>query len=333
MINWRPLNFMASWSWDGIIIMQLYLVSFVLTTVITMPVGAEVGHIDEVNGLPSDFSLIRNNQSLPVAPYILLREGDKIEVKSGISLFKNEENSIQLVLNGRTIKVTEKNTPYLVTGDNIRFYSAFVGQLMKCTSQWLGKLYRQDVRSKLAMTRSGEIAKVRLSIPLLLEDNSKLLEGKRKIYLAWSGGQTPYQVSERKTGKPILPGKNISVRAIKHEYDLTDGEEYKIEVKDANANSVERTFQVTTKRALRSNMADVEREIQKSPVLDKNTKQILLATWFASQGREWGFEAYQQIAEMADTEETSRYYYPAYLVKLGIENNNLPERCSLTSPE
>ncbi|GEM_PF-2555062 len=342
MINWSSLNFMVNWFGDSIV-MQLSL-SLVLIIALTMPVNGyetgfegAIGYISDVNGLPSDFRIIRNNQSLPaVAPYTFLREGDKIEVrKSAIPLFKNEENSIQLVLNGRTIKVTEKNTPYPVTGDNIPSYSAFVGRLLECTSQWLGKLYKNDVGLKLAMTRGGEIAKVRLSIPLLSEDNSKLLEGKRKIYLAWSGGQEPYQVRifERKTGKHILPDKNISVRAIGHEYNLTEGE-YQIKVRDANYNSVEGRFKVIPKRDLRSNIADGVRKIQESPVLiNENSKQTLLATWFASQGREWGFEAYQQIAEMTDAEDTNRYYYPAYLVKLGIENDFLPERCSFTSPE
>jgi len=46
--------------------------------------------------------------------------------------------------------------------------------------------------------------------------------------------------------------------------------------------------------------------------LSEHDKKIFLAVWLISLGKQWEFEAYQQIADIT-------YYYPAWLVKMELE--------------
>jgi hypothetical protein len=178
---------------------------------------------------------------------------------------------------------------------------------------WLGRLMpfheaeTKDTPFISAGTRgvTGTSGKVAL---LLLSNSGRLLESQRALHLSWLGGKPPYTVTitcEKSSEVLTLTAKQPWLQTTMAT-NWTPGK-YKVTIKDANGQSVSHSFTVVT------DSIAYPKELQ-TVQLTPEVRITLQSTWLAAhEGGKWSFEAYQQVAGIADK------YYPARLLRNALE--------------
>ena len=144
-----------------------------------------------------------------------------------------------------------------------------------------------------------------------------MIAGERTLHLAWYGGKLPYQVqvSQIERKKVWWDEKDIDKTEITLKKQIITAGRYQVMVTDAHGKTVIGEFTAITDTLSLFQHPDAQAiEQSKLSVL---SKKILLAAWLATQGT-WYFEAYQRIASITG-------YYPAQLVKQGLERGKHPK--------
>jgi len=171
-------------------------------------------------------------------------------------------------------------------------------------------------------------------IRLQREEHAKLKKGKRTIRLVWYGGQPQVKIwrwPPQKTtnikkadakqlphSRPtpvfeaIIPVRNKAI--ILENLQLLELGFYSIKIHDAKYGKTQYYwFSVVDE------LPPIINAIQTSN-FSEIAKHTVLAIWLAAQGKgEWEFEAYQLV-----TDKKTQEYYPAFLVKIGLEAGICP---------
>jgi hypothetical protein len=300
-----------------------YLLIF-LVSLLVISIEANAVHIHTLNGPPSAFRIERDGQKLnKIAPLKPLQAGDQITVRKPSHDFdhiKIKENSITLRLDDGSLKTLkyadtqEKPYPVAVSTEHPDVLSG----IMNSISTWFNRLWKNDIQSVQFHIQGDSKRTIALSMRLFKGNNAKLIAADRELHLAWYGGTPPYQVqvSQIKTKTILWDRKHIETPEIHLEKQPIIPGCYQVIVTDAQNQKVTGEFTAVPKAP--TLLQHPEAQAIKQSDLPTTSKQTLLAAWLAKQEKgAFGFEAYQWVAEITD-------YYPAQLVKQGIERGKRP---------
>ncbi|RKZ77473.1 MAG: hypothetical protein DRR19_27930 [Candidatus Parabeggiatoa sp. nov. 1] len=297
--------------------------SVIASVALLISTGANAAYIDTLNGPPSAFRIEREAQKLKkIAPFMPLQVGDKITVRKSthkVEHIHDKENAITLVLDDGTLKtlkyadtqkqpypVTATEPPNVVTGVMNTFYV------------WFNRLWRTDIQTGELITRDGEPRTIKRFIMRLFKgNNAKLIAGERALHLAWYGGKPRYQVQVSQIGTEhvLWDQKEIATAEITLNKQLITAGHYQVVVTDARGKTVIGEFTAVTDTPPLFQYPEAQAIEQSN--LTALSKKTLQAAWLAKQGG-WYFEGYQRVASITG-------YYPARLVKQGLERGKRPK--------
>ncbi len=143
----------------------------------------------------------------------------------------------EIKFNEETIKVTYANSrePYEVKG-SVSVPTLREG-VLSFASAWLNKLWIHHQDWKDVVGRGNDKAEAELSIPLLEEEDTKLLAGKRELYLGWVGNKPPFQVYLN--GQPWQnKDKLTETFIIFAQHNFKKDERYKVVITDAQSSKM-----------------------------------------------------------------------------------------------
>ena len=160
-----------------------------------------------------------------------------------------------------------------------------------------------------AMTNRGGS----ISAPLLAARPTRLVEGKRKLCLAWSGGNQPYRiriVNSANQARVLDADLKSGPTWCSQEIDLKQGV-YLLSLTSADSAFDSGFFVVGEKEA--PVIPDL------GTGLDLELRTTIEAAWLSSQGNGvWLWEAYSRVVPLCDT------YRPAQALCRSLENGNRP---------
>ncbi len=263
----------------------------------------------------SDFVLIRKGQEkpLPVSLYGTLQTGDQIHVfREGCSITLLLNDNERVTVDYATTKVQ----PYPVPTVDVPS-KTIVGNMIEFASNWLNELSQPRQEDSIDIGARGR----ELAIPLLVKNNAKLVAGKNTVYLAWKGGKLPYWLKVQRNHRPAENWEATTINATtialkKPDFELQPNTYYWVRLKDSLENEVIMRFEVVTDLQMSQSAKTEEQAIRESRI-DERIKRTLRAAWLAKPGKEWRFEAYQQVAGEDN-------YRPALLIKEALEAGKQP---------
>jgi len=282
-----------------------------------MPTYANAVYIYDLNGPPSAFLIKREGQKLhKIGPLKPLQVGDKITVRKPTHDFEhlpNKDNFITLALDdGRLKTLTYADTqekPYSVPTTVVDSPNLVDG-IMNSFSISFNRLWKNHIQAIQLYTQDGNDKIIPLSMRLFKGNNAKLLAGNRALHLAWYDGKPPYQVRiSSMADQTVIWNQKTQTTEIHFEKQQIAVGRYQVVVTDSQGAKVTGEFTAVTEALPLS----PEIEQSRLPELSKKTLQ---AAWLAKEGG-WHFEAYQQVTKITG-------YYPAQLVKLGLERGKRP---------
>ena len=236
---------------------------------------------------------------------------DKITVKK-------PDHVLQLALGGghQRIDVTDKNSPYTVkeVGEVLSIWDNTWGWMKKVLTGYQEnkcdpKLEKCDPHYVGGGMRN-QIYHQKLSIPLLGDNPTQMAAGKRRFYLRWYGGESPYQVTIVHNGQSLVTPLSVKNQWVETEaLSFQAGKNYQVTITDKNGNAIKESFKVVAAVEYPKNLQDAS--------FSHEARQTICATWLASQNHDkgefkpglWLLEAYQQVSEIANT------HYPARLLR------------------
>jgi hypothetical protein len=263
-------------------------------------VGVPVGWIDEFDGLPRDYELIRKGCTLPIKYFIPLYVGDKLTV------LRNNV-SIKIGMGERTHKIIFKNDgPFMI--EPIGNPPTISKNVMSWVGQWLTGLILGETTSSVAMvTRSGA---TQMISPLSMSADSWIEEGNRPFNFTWKGGDPPYTISIRINEKPFFSKENIIERRIFEPFLNFEPGLYEIVLSDNEGYHFKSNIHVKT----RGSIPEMPQELFQAEI-SNDLKMTLYLTWLCTQNNgTWTLEAYQQVVPI------SRSYTPAFILQQAMED-------------
>jgi hypothetical protein len=270
--------------------------------------SAIVGWIDDFEGEPNNYSLIRGEQPLPVEFFTPLQNGDKVKAL-------HTQHRIILKFGDETrIEVTQKNSPYIVK--QVGQVPSKFDHLLTWVGEWLTIWYRKEKETAIQISIKGD-ADVppyikMLTVPKYSEQKIQVTIGTKPLYLAWASGTPPYDVEIKRDQETLVQLSGLPTWRI-HTLKclLLQRGDYRVILSDAKHEPVEYIFTVVANKPL------YPPELQNAN-LPELTRLTLQAAWLASQDRGiWAFEAYQSVAPIA------QYYQPARILRDTLEKGRL----------
>ncbi|MDM8563485.1 hypothetical protein QUF54_09045 [Candidatus Marithioploca araucensis] len=294
----------------------------VATLILLISTGVNAIYIDTINGPPSAFHIEREGKKLKkIAPFLPLQVGDKIIVSKRTHTFeqiRDKENSISLALDDgifKTLKYADtQEKPYIVTAAT--HSPNVVSGVMNTVSVWFHRLWKNDIQTQPLHVLDGEAhTSPPMSMYLFKGKNAKLIAGERELHFAWYGGKPPYQVQVYQIGaeKRLWDEKKSTTIDIVFKKQILTAGRYQVVVNDAQGKDIVAEFTAVTDAPLQ----DSEAQAIEQSNLPELSKKTLLAVLLAKQ-EGWYFEAYQRVASITG-------YYPAQLLKQGLEMGERPE--------
>ena len=239
---------------------------------------------------------MRDGKRLPIQPTLLV--GDQIVVNKATP-------TIHLKLgDNEVVKVNYKNSPYTVKSKG-KVYSTS-SNLWAWLKQVVTDWREEEIQTTIATINTRGIGDTSPDIPApytnLLKESSyrNLVAGTRALYFAWGGGKAPYELTIKSAGKALLILKGVQKKRVKTQnVSLTVGN-YDLQIKDAENRTADYIFTVVkSKPAYPKELLDTS--------VSEATRLTAQATWLAAQKKKkWVFEAYQQIAELAERYPAAR---------------------------
>ncbi|BAP55500.1 secreted protein [Thioploca ingrica] len=281
----------------------------------------EVGWINQFDGQTENYLLKRENKTVPVDLLKLLEVGDQISVT-------DKQHSIELNLQGgnQTVKVTYENSPFLIEANHQ--VPAELSELWKWTTkrfdEWHQLLIQKEELKKKQLEQEaktrGEGSAKSPTMSLLANEkpdvtlqSAYLVAGKRPLYLQWHGGTPPYRVTIKKRLDELLTLTTEQTMITTEAITFDANSPYRVEIIDAKNNAFKGGF-----RAVNPESLPTHPEALPTNKLPEVVYQTLQAIWLTAQkeGNEeeskWIFEAYQQIAALANQ------YLPAQLLQQAL---------------
>ncbi|KHD09958.1 hypothetical protein PN36_14410 [Candidatus Thiomargarita nelsonii] len=278
-----------------------FIFSMLVSTILVSNLQAApvVGFVSGLNDKPDVYTLIRNGQNLPMYLLMPLQQGDQITVV--------EKSTILLKIEGKEIEVKQEIYTVKSTATISWFKSA--ENIGRTITKW----FKDSISKTVIKIRTGDRGNndTPSDIPApyitLLEwgERRALVAGKRPLYLAWGGGKAPFYLTIQQAGNnsPVILGPFKEQRIKTPDLDLTAVGDYDLKVCDAQEKCSENyTFAVVDK----SEPPKYPHELTDSRIPEM-PRFLVQAFWLAAQERrKWAFEAYQQIAPLAESEQPAR---------------------------
>ncbi len=264
--------------------------------------------IVDFTGKPDDFRLERGNQTLPVEIYRQLQPNDRLFVLVDGSVISLKQDD------GRRIEIQKNNSPYLIR-DQGKPPAALDNFLHECCA-WLTRQRLEEVdRPVIGIYTRGEPVPP-ISLPLAPGAKIRLGAGTRSLYLAWQGGEPPYQVRlTNNAGKELMKQSDIAAPGGNTQpfkttpVPLKPGQ-YRLTIRDAQRQAAVAVEVVPAiSLPLPATLAGIT---------DADIRQTLEALWLASQGEVWWLEAYQRVMPLEGQ------HRPARLLRYSLEKGQAP---------
>ena len=252
----------------------------------------DVGYIERIVGDLKNIRIDRHGQSVEPAILLPVRVDDRVFLKRGSELY--------LQLGNRRVIIAEKDSPYRVPA--VDAPPAFLTRLRSTLISLGAKLTSQYVRSSVPVSTSSRGHEGPLSMPVLEDDVSRLGSHHTTIHIAWEGGTAPFAV-QLLSGQ----GKALAAKESVHEWRLRllwpPGEvpegPARIVVEDGAGQRISKLVTLVPVQSL------------PKPIVHGDLPPTLQTVITADQliqtnRRQWGFEAYQDLASLADSYEPAR---------------------------
>jgi hypothetical protein len=264
--------------------------------------------IVDFTGAPGDFRLERGNQTLPVAIYRQLQPADRlfVLVDDGVLSLQRDD--------GSRIEIRKSESPYVIR-DQGKPPEA-MDNLWHGFCAWLTKQRLEDAdRPVIGIYTRGEPVPP-ISLPLAPGAKVRLSTGTRPLYLAWQGGEPPYQVHlTNAAGKELMKQSDIAAPGGNTQpfktapLHLQPGQ-YRLIISDAQRQVIVTVEVVPT--------TPLPPPATLAGITDADIRQTLQALWLASQGETWRLEAYQQVIPLEG------HHQPARLLRYSLEKGQAP---------
>jgi hypothetical protein len=265
-----------------------------------------VGWVDDFDGVPKDYELIRKGCLLPIKYFMPLYVGDQVTV------LQNDVN-IKIGMGEKTHRIIwKKDGPFII--EPIGRPPTISENMMSWVGQWLtGLVFGEATSSVAMMTRSGMS---HIISPLLMSAENWIEEGNRPFYFAWKGGAPPYTMSIRMNQKNFFSKEKIADRKIFEPFLNFQPGLYEIVVTDTEGYHFKSNISVKT----RGNIPDMPKQLSRTEI-SNDLKMTLYLIWLRTHNDgAWALEAYQRVIPI------SHNYTPALILLKAMEDGRFIDR-------
>jgi hypothetical protein len=252
----------------------------------------DIGYIERIVGDLKNIRIERQGKSLQPAILLPLRADDRI--------FLGQGSEVSLQLGNRRIVIAEKDSPYRVPV--VDAPPAFVTRLRSTLLSLGAKLTSQYTRSSVPVSTSSRGHGGPLFMPVVEDENSRLGTHRTALNLAWEGGTAPFVV-EMLSGQGQRLAKqerveNWRLRLMFGTASIPEGPVHII-VEDSTGTRISKLIHVVPASALpaRTPQSDIPPALHAVIAADE-----LIRT----NHKQWGLEAYQDLAGLAASYEPAR---------------------------
>jgi hypothetical protein len=265
---------------------------WVVSAAATPDSSRDIGYIERIVGDLQDIRIDRQGHSLQPAILLPLRPDDRVFLKPGTEL--------SLQLGNRRVLIADKDSPYRVPA--VDAPPAFLMRLRSTLVSLGGKLTSQYVRSSVPVSTSSRGHDGPLSMSVVEDEGSRLGSHRTAVHIAWEGGRPPFAVKI-----VSAQGKTLAGQEGIHDWRLRLGVAQgaipegpaRIVVEDGTGDRISTLIQVVPIQSLPERVAPGD--------LPPNLHAVVAADQFIRANRRyWRFEAYQDIAPLADSYEPAR---------------------------
>ena len=252
----------------------------------------DVGYIERIVGDLKNIRIDRHGQSVQPAILLPLRVDDRVVLKRGSELY--------LQLGNRRVVITEKDSPYRVP--MVDAPPAFLTRLRSTLISLGSKLTSQYVRSSVPVSTSSRGHEGPLSLPVVEDDVSRLGSHRTALHIAWEGGTPPFVVQVLSAQGQTLAAKE-GVQEWRLQLPWPPGAMMegpaRIVVEDGTRQRISKLITLVRVQSLPERVAQGD--------LPPALHAVIAADQLIQTNRrQWGLEAYQDLAPLADSYEPAR---------------------------
>jgi hypothetical protein len=263
------------------------------------PPSGDVGYIERIVGDLKDIRIDRHGKSVQPAILLPLRADDRVSLKRGSELY--------LQLGNRRVVIAEKDSPYRVP--TVDAPPAFLTRLRSTLISLGAKLTSQYERSSVPVSTSSRGHEGALSMPVVEDEVSRLSSQRTTIHIAWEGGTAPFAVQVLSgQGKTVAAKEGVQDRRLLLLWPpeaIREGPAH-IVLEDGAGQHIRKLINLVPVHSVPERVAPGD--------LPATLHAVIAADQLIQTNRrQWGFEAYQDLAVMADS------YEPAKLLRDCLE--------------
>ena len=252
----------------------------------------DVGYIERIVGDLKNIRIDRHGESVQPAILLPLRADDRVVLKRGSELY--------IQLGNRRVVIAEKDSPYLVP--MVDAPPAFLTRLRSTLMSLGGKLTSQYVRSSVPVSTSSRGHEGPLSLSVVEDDVSRLGSHRTTIHIAWEGGTAPFAVQVVSgQGKTLAAKESVQewrLRLLWPPGAIPEGPA-RIVVEDGAGQRISKLINFVPVGSLPKAIAQGD--------LPPTLHAVVAADQLIQTNRrQWGFEAYQDLAALSDSYEPAR---------------------------
>jgi len=252
----------------------------------------DIGYIERIVGDLKDIRIDRHGESLQPAILLPLRADDRVILKAGSQLY--------LQLGNRRVLIADKDSPYRVPA--VDAPPAFLTRLRSTLVSLGTRLTSQYVRSSLPISTSSRGHEGPLSMPVVEDEGSRIASHRTAVHLAWDGGTPPFAVAIVSAQGETFAGQTgvqtWRLRLPLQPRAIPEGPA-RIIVEDGAGARMIKVIQVVPLQSLPERI--------EPNGLPPNLYAVVAADQLIQTNRRyWTFEAYQDLAALADSYEPAR---------------------------
>jgi hypothetical protein len=298
------------------------------TNALAAPPPAGVAYIEAYDGPAAAFRIVHHGTTELPKPFLVLSAGDTVMVVQATDPNRRDlPNRITLYDGERTVDVVARTGEYCIGGaDGVcgtqpsggAGGAATISTIARNALQSAGRFLsgveasHEADSAEMAATRSGD--SVPIVVPLLETQGERLVAGQRALALEWKGGQPPFRVAVYRAGSaPPLATADAAGPAVRLSELALPAGSYRITIADNAGHRTDATFDAVPAGDLPVPTAD-ESAVASDASLPAAMRTTLAAVQLVQRAPEFGFEAYQRVADLAAT------YQPADLVRYYLAN-------------
>ena len=278
--------------------------SLLLALSLATPTQAAIW-IKDFQGIPEDYRLERNGQTLPIQYYLDLKTGDQLSVTPEHELRLESDD-------GTVLAIKSSDSPYTVQDPGQA--PGVWTNLVTWAGGWL-RAQHEDDTAKPVVSLNTRNQNLPIVLPLAPVSPVRLLAGERSLQLTWTGGAAPFEVrlTSADGNTVLLDQKTSQWRCNSPLLNLKPGT-YQLTIQDQQHQQATRTVEAVAAAAFPTPTANWTA----TATAEDGSKETVYAVWLAAQGEPWLLEAYQRAAQWQNR------YEPAKWLLYSLENGARP---------